>query len=700
MSELKFININERAYKYIRQFTIKSLGDALIELITNSIDAYNKSNIEKRVIDIEYFKPDQVKIRDYAIGLSGEEMQNCFLQVGKYTNVTDSRGFFSRGAKDISAIGDIIFEAIKDNKYTKVLLNNDAYGKTEVFEEEATQEIRKSTKILDSNGLVVTIKLLSNFLIQDPVNFSSTIEKTSVLREINSDPNNIINYNVFDEKNNNICKKRIFYKYPEGKLLLDVEFNIQGYPGKIARFVVYESKNPIPQPLKENEMEFGFLIKSNRTVYEVGTIDNRFRWHPYIQYVYGYLLCDHIHEFLIDYDSNGPTKLNPMPIIDPSRLSGVNKQHPFIIALHALPKVRLDQILRELNSRVSSRSINLNDMDSLFNELSNYGLQILDNKDIKFTFTPNYDSQLAKAIQNDRAKYVRSEKNYLLPENNDIKLSDIDIKVQQHIESLDSEPNSMFILDADNNIIEIPMATDYNMSSDSIMDMLSMIPEDQLSSLKEKPYIYTLNKGKLNKLYIFQKGRLERMTNPEDENTAFKIKNFTISFINDINLNQRYDINYDSGIHIKINIASESVKKYLIDNDLQENMSSLNADLMTNNKSSKSLIFLKELMLEIFTSIILENDIINNQVILDSDSFNNSKKILVHRNKISYGLENAIETIFQGYIDKNYETKLTSVQTVIQSLTCVVKKNLDISNVPILYELKNQLQTILVKVIE
>ena len=37
--------------------------------------------------------------------------------------------------------------------------------------------------------------------------------------------------------------------------------------------------------------------------------------------------------------------------------------------------------------------------------------------DIEVTFIPSYDSQLAKAIEDDRLNYISSEKSYLLTNN-------------------------------------------------------------------------------------------------------------------------------------------------------------------------------------------------------------------------------------------------------------------------------------------
>ena len=349
MSELQFIDLNERAYKYIRQFTIKSVEDALIELITNCIDAYNRSGKLLKKIEIEYSDATgSIKVRDYATGLTGEDMEKCFLQVGGLTNSGDSRGFFSRGAKDISAIGNVVFETVKDNKYSRVYLNNDAYGKVEVVDQTIDQETRDSMGIPEPfNGMLVILTLLDNFKNFDPSILATSISKLGVLRDIMSDKNNEIQFTHYNIEDQLVFTRRLTYDPVPGTILLDLEYNVPGYDNKSAKFTVYKADSPIEQPIKENEMEFGFLIKDSTTVYEVSTIDDKFRWNPYMPYIYGSLSCEYIHQLLVDFDSNGATTNNPVPIIDPSRLMGVNKQHPFIIALMSIPKVRIDQILRE-----------------------------------------------------------------------------------------------------------------------------------------------------------------------------------------------------------------------------------------------------------------------------------------------------------------------------------------------------------------
>ena len=704
MSDLQFIDLNERAYKYIRQFTIKSVEDALVELITNCIDAYNKGNILPRIVDIEYIDPNIVKVRDYAIGLTGTDMQKCFLQVGNYTNTEDSRGFFSRGAKDISAIGDITFETIKDNNYSRIFLNSDAYGRTEVLDQDISTDndnIRGKLGI-PNNGLLVTLKLLPNFVLISPSDQAQSLSKLAVLRDIMNDTNNNITFTEINENGTILFSRQLIYNYPVGTLLLEVEYNVPNYNGKLAKFSVYKTTDPIPQPKKENEMEFGFLIKDNTTIYQVNTIDDRFRWNPYMPYIYGSLYCEYIHELLIDYDTNGSSTMNPMPVIDPSRLSGVNEQHPFIVSMLSIPKVRLDQILRELNTKLSEQSISLSEVNDLFDELAKYGLDIIDDEDIKLSFTPSYDSKLAKAIEDDRMNFVTTEKNYLLTKNYNTILTPTDKYIKEQLMSQPTNPSSVYIGGPNGELIEVPLHTpDLNISNPiENVNMLQIIPDDQISNLQTRPYVYQLtNNRDLVKLYLFQRGKLEHITNPEDEYVTIKSKKFNISFINDINLNQRYIIEYDNGVSIKINIASESVKKYLVKDtwtghhDLQLSVS--------NMTSSRSLVFLKELMIEILSAIILENDIINNKLILDSNNFNNTKKVLTYKNNIICRLEPPLESIFEKYLTNNRNKKSTELNTIMDNISTLVSEKIDMAteggNIRLL---KSQLDNLLNNLLE
>lgn len=692
MSNSSFISISERAYRYIRQFTIKTIEDGLVELITNCTDAYQKTSYISRPIEIE-FNGNIIKVRDRALGLTSEGLTKCFLQVGEYTNNTSSRGFFSRGAKDITALGDVTFSTIKNNTFSQCTLSNQAYGELLISDIDATSDLREKYKIPEPfNGLEVEIKLLDNFINYDINKIYDSLCKLGTLRDIVADDANVI-YLTDITKN---FTKRIQYVYPESESLLNIKYNVPQYDGYIAEYVVYKAKKMIDQPSREAEMEFGFLIKDDTTVYEVNTIDDRFRWDPYMPYIFGYLKCNGIKELLHDYDQNGPSEKNPSPIIDPSRLTGVNKQHPFIIALLSIPQVRLDYILRQLNTSVSSKSISISEMGDLMDELGKYGLNLLEKDEIKMKFVPNYESQLVKAIEDDRLNFITAETNYLLSENSIAELES-DKFIQNEIIKIQPEntENYIYVMNSNNQLIQIPLPSDNaNMNQETL---LKLINKDD--ALEKRPYVYKItSSGQLMKLYIFQKGKIEAITDPENEYILVKNKQFNIVFINDINIKQRYIIDNSQGITIKLNIQDPMVHKYLVSRDLNKIDSELS---ITNLSSTQSLLFLKELIIDIFSDIIVESDVMNNKIILDSNNYNNIKKLLVLRNKITSQIQHPIDIMFDKFIGNNIIKKKENIAGLISNIGTAVssKINLEMEGGDILL-LKSLLESSLDKLIE
>lgn len=704
MSEFNFININERAYKYIRQFSIKTVDDALVELITNCNDAYKKTSFVEKVIEIDIINPNIIKVRDRAIGLTAEQLGKCFLQIGNYTASDTSRGFFSRGAKDISAIGDITFNSIKNGKYSQCILNTDAYGLVTISDIDATLEIRNDLKIPDPfNGLEVTINLLPNFRDNSPETLYNTVSKLAVLRDIMGDPTTLIWLRLYDKTSGEPkYNKRLTYVVNDSSLLLDVTFSIPNYVDKKARFVVYKVSKPFPQPVKETMMEFGFLIKDSTSVYEVGTISDRFRWNPYINYLYGHVYCDHIHELLVDYDRNGASSTNPYPIIDPSRLTGINKQHPFIIQMLAIPSVRLDYILRELNKSISHESISLEEIDDLLDELTKYGVDIIEREDVKVSFVPSYDEDLLKAIEFERSQFVSHEKSYVMNNQYDTEQVEIDKYVYDKILRIEAELDGRFsyVLDDNNNLVQIEGYNPddpYN-TIDNPANILKLIPSDVLDAVKKRPYIYRLDpNGTLSKLYIFDRGSFKDY-DPQYESATIKSKQFNIQFINDLNIPDRYIIDTDTGITVKINMNNPIVKKYLVDNEINTkdmlrkcrqaanpkdindtDTTFLNGVLSINHMSSTiSLTFMKELMNQIITDIVLQNDIKNGKLVLDSvDSYNNCKKVMDYRSKLMSKFEMSLDLLFNKIIIANADKKKQNMNNIVNQISDAVSMGLD-----------------------
>ena len=289
MSETgSFITIDERMYRYVRQFAIKDVYDAVVELLTNSNDAYFRAGTKHKNYWVKIFSETQrMVVIDNATGLDGEKMRECFLTVGAYTSTDGSRGFFSRGAKDISILGNVTFESIKNGMYSRCTIDVNAYGQMHEVNVPVTDEIRNRIGILE-NGLSVTLDILPTIHIDDPIMFSIHTRKRASLRDILLDQTNDVYFEYFYPGNLPAYREKLRYFYPDGSMILDIQYVVPGYDVP-ARFVVYQADKPIAQPTKDNQLEFGFLLKSGRAIHEVSTLDDRFRWHPYIDRVYGFL---------------------------------------------------------------------------------------------------------------------------------------------------------------------------------------------------------------------------------------------------------------------------------------------------------------------------------------------------------------------------------------------------------------------------
>ena len=162
MSELILTN---RLYKYIKSSAIVNLIQASVELITNSDDAYRDSGITPpHNIDIILdYKERTLEVYDQALGLDSKSMEKCFGQVGDYTSQITNRGYFSRGAKDITAIGDATFVGIKDDKISKVTLTTNDIFTVVRSDETVTQQDRDKYHIV-KNGLSNHLKIKDSII--------------------------------------------------------------------------------------------------------------------------------------------------------------------------------------------------------------------------------------------------------------------------------------------------------------------------------------------------------------------------------------------------------------------------------------------------------------------------------------------------------------------------------------------------------
>jgi len=683
MSTGNFITIDERAYRYIRQFSIKNVTDALVELLTNADDAYARGGITNRTFIITYCGlTHTIYVVDNATGLRADMMEKCFMQVGNYTSSDGSRGFFSRGAKDVSILGDVTFDSIKDGYYSQTFITANAYAGINITDQIVDDAIRTNLNI-PGNGLSVNIKLLPTFYITNIDQFIYDITNRASIRHILDNPNNIVRFLHIDNPEKIATEYMIKYVYPVGKLLLDVEFEVPDYPGVNARFTVYKADVPIPQPQKENQLEFGFLIESENAIHEVSTIDSRFRWHPYMNYVYGSLKCDYINALLRMMDDVGVTNENPSSIIDPSRYAGLNRDHPFIEALMRIPKVRLDYVLRQLDNAASKRSVQMNEFNEIMDQLEQYGLTIFDDVPDNQPWIENYDSELVKAIQNDRQKYVNIERNFML-ESNEI-IIDTSEEMQKLKDAINAtHQNYVYLMNDSGSVIEVPTdgieINSPTLSSSEVKGFYDYLLKNvNPNDFTKNPYIYQMSSdGTLVKLFIFNQGEMGDITEDEMQSIKSKNKIINLHFTKDINMAYRYNISISNGkIDITISLNDPIVSQYLLASKTNPDGSINDADVtftmtsLQNIGNNKSYIFMSELFIEIFSRIILYGKAQSGQVNITSDTTSALMHIMdAHYETVAALIQVPITNIFQKYYNEN-SVRLINVfvDTIAKSLS-------------------------------
>lgn len=715
------LSISDRAYYYIRQFSIKSIDDALVELITNSGDAYKKkadsinndvnspykqdeiNGIDKQTFDVEYGKykisdtiatTRSILVRDKAIGMTGDEMKDKLFKVGQYSiDDQEARGFFSRGAKDISILGDVTFESIRFGKYSKAIIKQDTTCLLEISDIDVTQEIRNKLELPD-NGMTVRIDLLDIHADFTYENIARDLNYNVYLRDIlmtKTDCLNLYHFDYLNDKTTVYNQEQLHYDPYTGKLLLDLEFNVPDYPNAKAKFTVYLTDEPIPQPNKEKQLEFGFLVKSESTIHEVSTLQDRFRYHPFINYIFGRLECDYINYLLYDLDKNGASTTNPSTVIDPSRRYGLNRDHPFVQKLLEIPLLRLDFILENINSQLSGENVEVSGLDDMLLDLEKLGFNYLENDTTALSWMPDYQAELIKAIEDTREKYVNVENNTIINTttnnltDNDVKLDimdferaaladdpniDLDQYRESHIYIMDNDDTAQIIS------INLPDVDAESFDVLSNADILkSLTKHISVDKFYANPFIYKLSQnGELVKLYIYERGRIESTVTPENDVIVSEKPFLRIEFTKNIHIKKRYIIqNRNNSVVIQINLHDDIINYYF---SKQTNVSEI--DELSDIKQNNALVLAQNIMTQAFGEIMLMNKIKKENILLDShDEISKVRKILDVYEEIINEIQYPINDIIQKYMKINSSNNLKLALAKKEKIVGLVNTMLD-----------------------
>jgi hypothetical protein len=513
------LEVSFRNFLFMRGHAVGDTRDALTELITNAVDAYravDPNGTLEKYINVTFHRVPNLsgnfdfylQVVDNAIGVPAEKMKSCFLTAGSKTSSDNARGFFSTGAKNITVLGDTHFVSVSGNKLSKVYLDDVAYGHIvthgplsddptivpEVIGIDITQQQRDALGIQE-NGMNVILQYtntgeMDKFnSLQSIHDMLKGISKIATMRDTFADPTyhitidinsckphvSIIDLNTYDPPTDSdnfggIYKQRLTYEYPNASLLLSTTFTVPNYEHYQGKFVMYKSSTPIAQPMVDNQLEFGFLIKDDVAIHEVNTLglNERYRWNPNINYIYGHVYCDGFNKELKRYDAGETTDL----IIDPNRIGGINHAHPLYISILSVCLPRLDQALLDVQNSTVSRSINIDELDTIVDKLEDMGISIFDDNVIQFNFIPNKESDTIvamKATEDNIVREISGESNIknLVPE--EYIIEEIQSK---SLTSADFNTEYIYYLNEQQEVVsqEVPLESDNEKFLQSVVD--------------------------------------------------------------------------------------------------------------------------------------------------------------------------------------------------------------------------------------
>lgn len=351
------LEMSDRYFQFNRQYAIRDVYDALVELITNADDSYHRqfkagvTQDDGGPILIEYLeqrkgKPSLVRVKDRAEGLTLQEMIEKFGNVGTRRSGEGDRGFMARGAKDCTELGEMEVESIKDDRYYACRLTPRAEIVPVNDGDPATAELKKKLGIMRGNGTAVTIHVGPHNRMPRVSTIVRDLPWQFALREIVKEGSaagiQIVNLNDPDSK-----PEPVVFRRPEAETLLErFQFEIPGYPEAEGRLTIRKAPEAFEESGDRRFRRSGLLIKGKRAVHECSLLVPEFENDPYAARYFGKIECEYIDDLLDEYDalrSEGKAypRENPKLLIDPNRQQGLIRDHPFTQALIQVPSEKL-----------------------------------------------------------------------------------------------------------------------------------------------------------------------------------------------------------------------------------------------------------------------------------------------------------------------------------------------------------------------
>jgi hypothetical protein len=365
----KPIAARSRALIQVARFAIRDVYDAIAELVTNSDDRYQVVGGSGVIeIEVERHRGKELtllRVRDFADGMDAGTMDRKLSVMGGRESGLASgeevRGTHSRGAKDVAALGHVFFESIAgDGRYHKCEITPYLEFVLHPSEDISTAH-RDAIGIPSGTGTLVTIQLDKTQTVPQHSTLEEKLQQFVSLRAILRDEHRTVSLRDTGSKAEAVLRSPHVEGHERVKELLE----IPGYPGVTAKLTLCRASRPFETEGPRFRLG-GVLVESRRAVHEATLFDSSLETNPFALRFYGRLVCPFIDELCNQFDEGfelrtGSGKDNPTYVLDPSRRSGLVREHPFVRALfgEALKRLRplvAEEQRREENERAEVES--------------------------------------------------------------------------------------------------------------------------------------------------------------------------------------------------------------------------------------------------------------------------------------------------------------------------------------------------------
>jgi hypothetical protein len=346
---------------------------ALVELITNSDDAYDKAGRKGPIqIEAEHYRAstgeyNRVIVRDQASGMTPSQVKAGILVAGARSSGHESghrrRGLHGRGAKDVSVFGKATFKTIAEGVFTDVTL----FGSNFRWEGDSRQATTLDYQMMGlsdgASGTEVTIYVKrSAHSVPLHKNLADRLARHVQLRDIMTDPSTRV---TLRDLGRPADPQRLTYQPPGfSEVVLEEDLAVPDYPDAKCHLVIRRSAAQFEDD-RGASRHGGIVIVGRRGIYDATYFGLEGR--PGALWFSGRLECDYIDALQDDFDNQNdpdvpeasrpvrivPEKLNPWQLIT-RRRDGLERGHPFTERLRALVEARL-QPLADAEEQAASK---------------------------------------------------------------------------------------------------------------------------------------------------------------------------------------------------------------------------------------------------------------------------------------------------------------------------------------------------------